>query len=214
MRGKKLLSLLLSTTLIGTMLPTAALATVDSGADSSPLVCTTDEGGAAENHEENTLVSTPANTEGNKTTPGWEDNNDGHPKRIQETFDFVVDGIAYKKLDDTTVEVAPWYWKWTHSCNDGHTETVFAGTEYSNRSDGLMIPKEINHENQTYQVVGIGDNAFYNMTGTEVTLSEGLTYIGAGAFGYSTCKTIEIPASVTRLDKEALHGDFTSITFA
>ena len=84
--------------------------------------------------------------------PGWEDNNDGHPKRIQETFDFVVDGIAYKKLDDTTVEVAPWYWKWTHSCNDGHTETVFAGTEYSNRSDGLMIPKEINHENQTYQV--------------------------------------------------------------
>lgn len=60
MRGKKLLSLLLSTTLIGTMLPTAALATVDSGADSSPLVCTTDEGGAAENHEENTLVSTPA----------------------------------------------------------------------------------------------------------------------------------------------------------
>ena len=69
MRGKKLLSLLLSTTLIGTMLPTAALATVDSGADSSPLVCTTDEGGAAENHEENTLVSTPANTEGNKTTP-------------------------------------------------------------------------------------------------------------------------------------------------
>ena len=35
MRGKKLLSLLLSTTLIGTMLPTAALATVDSGADSS-----------------------------------------------------------------------------------------------------------------------------------------------------------------------------------
>ncbi|MFR7447203.1 MAG: leucine-rich repeat protein [Evtepia gabavorous] len=91
---------------------------------------------------------------------------------------------------------------------------MFAGTEYSNRSDGLMIPKEINHENQTYQVVGIGDNAFYNMTGTEVTLSEGLTYIGAGAFGYSTCKTIEIPASVTRLDKEALHGDFTSITFA
>ena len=106
MRGKKLLSLLLSTTLIGTMLPTAALATVDSGADSSPLVCTTDEGGAAENHEENTLVSTPANTEGNKTTPGWEDNNDGHPKRIQETFDFVVDGIAYKKLDDTTVELS------------------------------------------------------------------------------------------------------------
>ena len=244
MRGKKLLSLLLSAALVGTMLPTAALAAEDSGADSSSLVCTTDEGCAAEIHEENcplyetpkeeneeppvletvpteelpdeenTLVSTPADADGNKTVPGWVDDNNGHAKQIQETFDFVVDDIAYKKLDDATVEVAPWYWKWTHSCTSGHTETVFAGTEYSNREDGLTIPKEITHGTQRYQVVGIGDNAFYNMTGTEVTLSEGLTYIGAGAFGYSTCKTIEIPASVTRLDKEALHGDFTSITFA
>ena len=244
MRGKKLLSLLLSAALVGTMLPTAALAAEDSGADSSSLVCTTDEGCAAEIHEENcplyetpkeeneeppvletvpteelpdeenTLVSTPADADGNKTVPGWVDDNNGHAKQIQETFDFVVDDIAYKKLDDATVEVAPWYWKWTHSCTSGHTETVFAGTEYSNREDGLTIPKEITHGTQRYQVVGIGDNAFYNMTGTEVTLSEGLTYIGAGAFGYSTCKTIEIPASVTRLDEEALHGDFTSITFA
>ena len=244
MRGKNILSLLLSAALVGTMLPTAALAAEDGGADSSPLVCTTDEGCSAERHEENcplyempeeeneeapvletapletapseenTLLSTPANMEGDKTVPGWEDYNEGHARQIQETFDFVVDGIAYKKLDDATVEVAPWYWKWTHSCTSGHTETVFAGTEYSNRKDGLTIPKEITHDDQTYQVVGIGDNAFYNMTGTEVTLSEGLTYIGAGAFGYSTCKTIEIPASVTRLDEEALHGDFTSITFA
>lgn len=244
MRGKNILSLLLSAALVGTMLPTAALAAEDGGADSSPLVCTTDEGCSAERHEENcplyempeeeneeapvletapletapseenTLLSTPANTEGDKTVPGWEDDNEGHARQIQETFDFVVDDIAYKKLNDTTVEVAPWYWKWTHSCTSGHTETVFAGTEYSNREGGLTIPKEITHDKQTYQVVGIGDNAFYNMTGTEVTLSEGLTYIGAGAFGYSTCKTIEIPASVTRLDEEALHGDFTSITFA
>ena len=244
MRGKKLLSLLLSVALVGTVLPTAALAAEDGGADSNPLVCTTDEGCSAERHEENcplyempeevneeapllkttpletapseenTLLSTPTNTEGDKTVPGWVDDNSGHAKQIQETFDFVVDGIAYKKLDDETVEVAPWYWKWTHSCTSGHTETVFAGTEYSNRKDGLTIPKKITHDDQTYQVVGIGDNAFYNMTGTEVTLSEGLTYIGAGAFGYSTCKTIKIPASVTRLDEEALHGDFTSITFA
>lgn len=46
MRGKKLLFLLLSTTLIGTMLPTAALATVDSGADSSPSSVPQTEGGA------------------------------------------------------------------------------------------------------------------------------------------------------------------------
>ena len=129
-------------------------------------------------------------------------------------MDFVEENIAYSIVDGG-VEVAPWYWEWErHTCDQGHVEYVFCGTEYSNREDGLTIPKEITHNDQTYQVVGIGNNAFYNMTGTEVTLSEGLTYIGARAFGYSTCKTIEIPASVTRLDKEALHGDFTSITFA
>ena len=107
MRGKNILSLLLSAALVGTMLPTAALAAEDGGADSSPLVCTTDEGCSAERHEENcplyeipeeeneeapvletapletapseenTLLSTPANTEGDKTVPGWEDDNDG-----------------------------------------------------------------------------------------------------------------------------------------
>ena len=243
MRGKKIVSLLLSAALVGTMLPTAALAAEDSGANSSPFVCTTDESCTAESHEENcplyempeneneeppvletvptetvppeenALASAPVDAEGNKTVPGWVDNNDGHPRKIAETFDFVVDDIAYSIVEGG-VEVAPWHWDWDHSCTSGHTETVFAGTEYSNRKDGLTIPKEITHDGQTYQVVGIGDNAFYNMTGTKVTLSEGLTYIGAGAFGYSTCKTIEIPASVTRLDEEALHGEFTSITFA
>lgn len=244
MRGKKIVSLLLSAALVGTMLPTAALAAEDSGANSSPFVCTADESCTAESHEENcplyempedeneeppvletvptetvppkenALASAPVDAEGDKTVPGWVNNNNGHPKQIQETFDFVEENIAYSIVDGG-VEVAPWYWEWEqHTCNQGHVEYVFCGTEYSNREDGLTIPKEITHKGQTYQVVGIGNNAFYNMTGTEVTLSEGLTYIGAGAFGYSTCKTIEIPASVTRLDKEALHGDFTSITFA
>ena len=240
---KRILASLMSLCLLAGLLPTAALAAEDGGADSSPLVCTTDEGCSAERHEENcplyempeeeneeapvletapletapseenTLLATPANTEGDKTVPGWEDDNDGHARQIQETFDFVVDGIAYKKLDDATVEVAPWYWEWTHSCTSGHTETVFAGTEYSNRKDGLTIPKEITHDKQTYQVVGIGDNAFYNMTGTEVTLSGGLTYIGDGAFTFATCTDITIPASVTHIGDKALHGGFSSITF-
>ena len=225
---KRVLASLMSLCLLVGLLPTAAFAAEPE--DRVPTVPaaeeTLEQAGAADTEEitgdeadapaqpANTLETAAVDTEGDKTVPGWVDDNNGHAKQIQETFDFVVDDIAYKKLDDATVEVAPWYWKWTHSCTSGHTVTVFAGTEYSNREDGLTIPKEITHGTQTYQVVGIGDNAFYNMTGTEVTLSEGLTYIGAGAFGYSTCKTIEIPASVTRLDKEALHGDFTSITFA
>lgn len=225
---KRILASLMSLCLLVGLLPTAAFAVEPE--DSVPTVPvaeeTSEQAGAVDTEEitgdeagaptqpANTLETATADTEGDKTVPGWVNNNNGHPKQIQETFDFVEENIAYSIVDGG-VEVAPWYWEWEqHTCDQGHVEYVFCGTEYSNREDGLTIPKEITHNGQTYQVVGIGNNAFYNMTGTEVTLSEGLTYIGAGAFGYSTCKTIEIPASVTRLDKEALHGDFTSITFA
>lgn len=225
---KRILASLMSLCLLAGLLPTAAFAVEPE--DSVPTVPiaeeTSEQAGAVDTEEitgdeagapaqpANTLGTATADTAGDKTVPGWVNNNNGHPKQIQETFDFVEENIAYSIVDGG-VEVAPWYWEWEqHTCDQGHVEYVFCGTEYSNREDGLTIPKEITHNSQTYQVVGIGNNAFYNMTGTEVTLSEGLTYIGAGAFGYSTCKTIEIPASVTRLDKEALHGDFTSITFA
>ena len=225
---KRILASLMALCLLVGLIPTAAFAVEPE--DSVPTVPaaeeTSEQAGAVDTEEitgdeadapaqpTNTLETATADTEGDKTVPGWVNNNNGHPKQIQETFDFVEENIAYSIVDGG-VEVAPWYWKWEqHTCDQGHVEYVFCGTEYSNREDGLTIPKEITHNDQTYQVVGIGNNAFYNMTGTEVTLSEGLTYIGAGAFGYSTCKTIEIPASVTRLDKEALHGDFTSITFA
>lgn len=225
---KRILASLMSLCLLVGLIPTAAFAVEPE--DSVPTVPaaeeTSEQAGAADTEEitrdeadapaqpTNTLETAAVDTEGDKTVPGWVDENDGHPKYVRETFDFVEGNIAYSKVSDKEVEVAPWYWSWKgHNCAQ-HTDNVFAGTEYSNREDGLTIPKEITHAGQTYQVVGIGDNAFYNMTGTEVTLSEGLTYIGAGAFGYSTCKTIAIPASVTRLEAEALHGDFTSITFA
>lgn len=225
---KRILASLMSLCLLVGLLPTVAFAAEPE--DRVPTVPaaeeTSEQAGAADTEEitgdeadapaqpANTLETAAVDTEGDKTVPGWVDENDGHPKYVRETFDFVEGNIAYSKVSDKEVEVAPWYWSWKgHNCAQ-HTDNVFAGTEYSNREDGLTIPKEITHAGQTYQVVGIGDNAFYNMTGTEVTLSEGLTYIGAGAFGYSTCKTIAIPASVTRLEAEALHGDFTSITFA
>ena len=244
MRGKKLLSLLVSVALVGTMVPTTVLAAEDSGVDSNPLVCITDEGCTAEIHEEdcplyetpkeeneeppvletiptetvppeeNALASTPADAEGDKTVPGWVDNNDGHPKYVRDTFDFVEGDIAYSEVSDKEVEVAPWYWSWKgHNCPQ-HTDNVFAGTEYSNRS-ALEIPATITHDGRTYTVVGIGDGAFFEMTGTEVTLSEGLTYIGEGAFSNASCTSISIPASVTSLQREAFtFAAFTSITFA
>ncbi|MDO4281267.1 MAG: leucine-rich repeat protein, partial [Peptococcaceae bacterium] len=158
--------------------------------------------------------ATDAAPAGDKTVPGWVDENNGHPKTVQETFDFVEDNIAYKTVGDNEVEVAQWYWKWTHSCESNkHVETVFAGTEYSGR-DTLTIPTKIEHNGQRYTVVGIGQDAFYEMSGTEVELQEGIRYIADGAFKNASCKAIEIPASVTRIGDDGLRGDFESITFA
>lgn len=143
---------------------------------------------------------------GDKTTPGYVDNNDGHPKYVEETFDFVVNDIAYKKVDGG-VEVAPWYWKWSpHSCSN-HTDHVFAGTEYSNKD--IVIPETVTYDNETYKVVGIGDSAFWNAVNYTVTMpenSDSFTYIGDAVFFQTTPKSefvVKIPASVTVIGAKA-----------
>lgn len=171
MKSKKVLSLLLSIAVLGSTLPTAALAVDDTA------------------------------TPGDKTVPGWVDENDGHPKQIQETFDFVKDNIAYSIVDGG-VEVSPWYWEWEqHSCDQGHVEYVFAGSEYG--SQKINIPATVEYNDTPYNVVGIGDAAFANASNYTVTFpeSEYFTYIGNSVF----CNTnpnmtsVTIPASVTHI---------------
>lgn len=184
MKSKKLLSLLLSIAVLGSTLPTAALAVDDTA------------------------------TTGDKTVPGWVDENNGHPKQIQETFDFVQNNIAYSIVDDG-VEVSPWYWEWEHSC-DSHTETVFCGSEYTN--DTITIPATVTYDGQNYNVVGIGDSAFWNATGYTVSFpnSEYFTYIGDQVFFQTSpnMESITIPASVTHIGKKsfALNEDSIPVT--
>ena len=169
MKSKKVLSLLLSIAVLGSTLPTAALAVDDTA------------------------------TTGDKTVPGWVDENNGHPKQIQKTFDFVVDNIAYSKVEGG-VEVSPWYWEWDHSCNS-HTETVFCGSEYT--GDTITIPANVTYGEETYNVVGIGDAAFANASGYTVNFpnSENFTYIGNSVFRNTNpnMTSVTIPASVTHI---------------
>ena len=147
-----------------------------------------------------------------KTTPGYVDENNGHPKYVSETFDFVEGDIAYK-LVDGGVEVAPWKWAWKgHNCPQ-HTDHVFAGSEYSNRGT-MSIPASVSHGGQSYAVVGIGSGAFFEVGGTSVTLPEGLQYLADSAFSASNLTDITIPASVTRIGERSLASGFASITFA
>ena len=147
-----------------------------------------------------------------KTTPGYVDENNGHPKYVSETFDFVEGDIAYK-LVDGGVEVAPWKWAWKgHNCPQ-HTDHVFAGSEYSNRGT-MSIPASVSHGGQSYALVGIGSGAFFEVGGTSVTLPEGLQYLADSAFSASNLTDITIPASVTRIGERSLASGFASITFA
>lgn len=93
-----------------------------------------------------------------------------------------------------------------------------------------MIPKKATNPSDSteYSVVGIDYGAFYYATRlTSVTLPEGLEYIDSCAFRNSSLKSIEIPASVTRLGSEdktspinnpvfssANRHDIESVTFA
>lgn len=68
-----------------------------------------------------------------------------------------------------------------------------------------MIPEKATNPSDSteYSVVGIDYGAFYYATRlTSVTLPEGLEYIDSCAFQNSSLKSIEIPASVTRLGSE------------
>lgn len=186
MKSKKVLSLLLSIAVLGSTLPTAALAVDDTA------------------------------TTGDKTVPGWVDENDGHPKQIQETFDFVKDNIAYSIVDGG-VEVSPWYWKWEpHQCDKGHVEYVPCGSEYSNQN--ISIPVTVEYNSTTYNVVGIGDSAFWNATRYTVSFpnSEYFTYIGDQVFFQTSpnMESITIPASVTHIGKKsfALNEDSIPVT--
>ena len=220
MKCKKLLSLLLSVVMVGSTVPMAALAAEDDSlagsetpsgwVDLNDLSSDTSETEATPASDEDGNDTTT----GDKTVPGWVDENDGHPKKVAEMFDFVEDNIAYSIVEGG-VEVAPWYWQWVHhNCNQGHVQAVHAGSEYSSRT--ISIPATVSHDGTTYNVVGIGANAFYNANNYSVTMpsdSDAFTYIGEGAFHQSGYGNITIPASVTTIEEDAFRSPDTAPTY-
>lgn len=73
----------------------------------------------------------------------------------------------------------------------------------------VTIPKTVTYNGKTYNVVGIGEAAFYGHTDsfTSVTFPDGLIYIGVKAFAFCRGLTdITIPNSVTSIGDEAFEG--------
>lgn len=118
---------------------------------------------------------------------------------------FEEDGIAYNITDAEalTVEV---------------TELVEAGPDVTGYTGDITIPSTVTHGDMTYRVTKIGDYAFADNSGynvnspTSITIPEGVTVIGKGAF-YS-CReltTVTLPVSVDSIAEYAFF-DCTAMT--
>lgn len=101
-------------------------------------------------------------------------------------YDFMVDGIAYNKLTDTTVEV------------------TFKGANYNSGKDytdaSYVIPPTVSSGGVTYTVTKIGDSAFYGSGVTSVELPETVTVLDNYAFGMCrSLKEINLPSGITSI---------------
>lgn len=109
---------------------------------------------------------------------------------VTNAYDFMVNGVAYKilSLNDLEVEV---------------TDGFVADNEGK-----LVIPSTVEYKGRVFNVLGVGDISIgattYNSI-TDLTLEDGLTYIGSYAFWGQNIETIRIPKSITRIKTNAFY---------
>ncbi len=114
------------------------------------------------------------------------------------SFDFCVNGIYYKKLSSSTVEV------------------TYKDENYNSYSGSITVPSTIKVGSTNYAVVGVGTNAFWKSTGlTSVQLPATVTSIGEKAFAQCTAlKTATLGTGVKTISQMAFSNctALTSIT--
>ena len=128
-------------------------------------------------------------------------------------YDFMVDGIAYKKLTTSTAAVT--------------------AVDFQNNYPSLTVasvPDKVTYNNVTYNVTAIDDFAFYQSPKlasaqlpntiktigtyafwgcsalTGVTIANGVTAVGAYAFASTAITNIVLPNSVTTVDDYAIYN--------
>ena len=127
---------------------------------------------------------------------------------LASAHDFEVDGVYYNITDSTELTVEVTY--------EGQllTDYTNAVNNSSYRGD-IVIPTTVTQGETTYRVTSIGGSAFYQAKElTSVTISEGLTSIGLGAFTECNLSTITLPESLVTIGEYAFNTcrDLTSIT--
>ena len=106
-------------------------------------------------------------------------------------YDFMVGGLAYNKLTDSTVEV------------------IFKGSNYNSGKDytdaAYVIPSTVTNDGVTYTVTKIGDSAFYGSSVQSIYVPESVTVIDNYSFGLCrSLKELTLPSGITQFPNYAL----------
>ena len=118
---------------------------------------------------------------------------------MASAYDAFIDGIYYNlDTDNSTAEVTSQSWN---------------GASYTG---DVVILSEINYNDVTYSVTGIGNNAFYNCSNlTSVQIPSSVTTIGDYAFYGCGLTSLTIPSSVASIGYMAFYQNWklSSISF-
>ncbi len=94
-------------------------------------------------------------------------------------YDCEINGIYYNRIGTTELEVAPF-----------KGDNAYGSEKNANAYKGkVIIPSNVTYNGRTFEVTGIGANAFYGCTSmTSITIPKSIKTIGKGAF--SGCENL------------------------
>ena len=126
-------------------------------------------------------------------------------------YDFMYEGLAYKIIDDNSVEISPISRTYQISAETGLANYVYTGNETKSTID---FPGLVYYDNHFYAIVGIGAYAFYgnsSLVSFGNSISDGFdsnfNYINEHAFqNCSNLISLNFPESVHYIGEFAFEG--------
>ena len=122
-------------------------------------------------------------------------------------YDFMVDGLCYNKVSDTSVSVTCYQ----NPINGMTWNDERPAYPYDVKlPEELVIPPYVSCGGKTYTVTSIGNYALYYCYLTSVTIPNTVKSIGGNAIGRNEyLRTVTIPSSVTSISSDAFSSSFT-----
>ena len=137
-----------------------------------------------------------------------------HANSGSVAYDFCVDGVYYKRLDNTNVEVTRQKFSYYHNIEWLGDEINVYGEQRTSYSGNVVIPSTVTYGNRTYNVVSIGHEAFMYCELTSVELPNSITSISQFAFASTRIGSMVIPESVTSVGQGAFyHCEISDLNF-